>query len=88
MITRFMDMHTGGDIKITPYQYIYIEANNEEGAITLFNRDPDNVTCDCCGFDYSITSSDTLEEETEYDRKGISLEAYINKQDVLVILRH
>jgi hypothetical protein len=69
---RFMDMHSGGNLKLPPYQYIYIETDSEAAAIakftSKFGRDPYNVTCDCCGEDYSISSSDTLEQATGYDR--------------------
>lgn len=28
--TRFMDLHSGGETKIPPYEYIFIEAPEEE----------------------------------------------------------
>ncbi len=68
--TRFMDMHSGGGCK-TDYEYIYIQAPIEK-AMTIFEerfgRNPDNVTCDCCGDDYSISESATLEIATGYER--------------------
>jgi hypothetical protein len=73
--TRFMDMHSGGSCKIdingVGKQYIYIEAP-EDAAVAIFEerfgRDPHNVTCNCCGNDYSISESPTLEEASGYDR--------------------
>lgn len=73
--TRFMDMHSGGSCKIdidgVDKQYIYIEAP-EDVAVAIFEerfgRDPHNVTCDCCGNDYSVGESPTLEEASGYDR--------------------
>lgn len=71
MWTQFWDMHSGGGLKEPPYAKIYIEAPEEE-AIRIFEdrfgRDPYNVTCDCCGDDYSIDSEETLEELTGYHR--------------------
>jgi len=58
--TQFQDMHSGGRTKVviddTEYDQIYIEAPEAE-AVEVFRRkwrDPRNVTCDCCGGDYSI----------------------------------
>jgi len=93
--TTFIDMHSGGGTKIKPYEYIFIELP-EYLAIPFFEkkfrRDPSNVTCNCCGDDYSISEHETLAKATEYDRKGwrptgleISLEEYILRPDVLVI---
>jgi hypothetical protein len=69
--TRFLDMRSGGRCKIPPYEYIYIEAS-EEIAIAVFKvklgRKPNNVSCDTCGEDYSISEANTLEELTGYDR--------------------
>lgn len=75
--TRFMDMHSGGGCKIPGGEYIYIEADSEEAArrllMTRFGRDADNVTCDCCGADYSVDTCDTLEEATAFERRCIWL---------------
>lgn len=71
MWTRFMDMHSGGSTKEEPYQYIFIEAPEEEAKIIFFNRfghNPERVTCTCCGDDYSISDAPTLEEATGFDR--------------------
>lgn len=70
--TRFMDMHSGGDTKVPPYEFIYIEADEGEAMQIfekLFHRDPYNVTCDCCGEDYSVMSHTTLEQATAYERE-------------------
>ena len=69
--TRFMDMHSGGETKIPPYEYIYIEAAGEEARKIFrqrFGRDPDNVTCECCGEDFSVDEDDSLEQATGYER--------------------
>jgi hypothetical protein len=71
-ITRFMDMHSGGHLK-TPYTHIYIDEPIGEAVKTfrdLFKRDPDNVTCKCCGEDFVYEEYDSLEEATAYDRKA------------------
>jgi hypothetical protein len=104
MFTRFMDMHSGGGTKIKPYEHIYIEANSESEAKDIFrerfDRDPDFITCHCCGADYSVSSEETLELATAYERGSpwnsqlkkhdptagkISLTDYCLKPDVLII---
>lgn len=70
-VTRFMDMHSGGHLK-TPYTHIYIDEPIGEAIRTfkeLFKRDPDNVTCTCCGEDFVYEEYSSLEEATAYDRK-------------------
>jgi hypothetical protein len=71
IVTRFMDMHSGGHLK-TPYTHIYIDEPLGEAVKTfknLFKRDPDNITCKCCGEDFVYEQYDSLEEATAYDRK-------------------
>lgn len=101
--TLFWDMHSGGGTKVHPYDKIYIEAPMEQ-AIEIFKekfgRDPSNVTCSCCGEDYSVDEHDSLEEASAYHRgcdwkKGgdgydlstarTSLQEYLKRPDVLVI---
>jgi hypothetical protein len=70
MWTRFMDMHSGGGQKLD-WAYIFIEAPEEEAKkvfYALFGRNPEKVTCTCCGEDYSITEEETLEQGTAYER--------------------
>ena len=70
MWTRFMDMHSGGDLK-EKWRYIYIEAPEEEAKVIFYNRfghNPNRVTCTCCGKDYSISSNKTLKTITAYNR--------------------
>lgn len=70
--TLFWDMHSGGGLKVPPLHYIFIEAPETEAEhifYRLFERDPYEVTCSCCGEDYSVSESDTLEEATEYHRQ-------------------
>jgi hypothetical protein len=54
MWTRFMDMHSGGDAKTGD---VFIEAPEAQARAIFtarFDRDPDHVTCTCCGRDYSV----------------------------------
>ena len=78
MWTRFMDMHSGGDSK-EDFGYLYVELP-EEKAISYFENkfghDPFNVTCECCGCDYSVSEYETLEAVTEYERGNGSLEEF------------
>lgn len=69
--TLFWDMHSGGGTKEKPYEKIYIEAPEEEAKVIFYNRfghNPERVSCTCCGEDYSISESDTLEQASGYHR--------------------
>jgi hypothetical protein len=69
-VTRFMDMHSGGSLK-TSFTHIYIDEPIKTAVRTfkdLFKRDPDNITCKCCGEDFVYDEYDSLEEATAYDR--------------------
>jgi hypothetical protein len=75
-ITRFMDMHSGGDAKIErdgyDQNFIYIESPTEKLGIAIFeklyDRDPDNITCECCGQDYSVGFEEDIIRATAYER--------------------
>lgn len=60
MWTKFFDMSSGGSEK-TDWTEIYIELP-EDKAIKYFedrfDRDPHNVTCSCCGSDFSVYEVD------------------------------
>lgn len=87
---RFSDLHSGGFAK-TKYHKVYIEAPDDNDAEQLFTqvmgRNPHNVTCTCCGVDYSIIDFATLDEATEYEREcyGESSDEYAKRDDVLII---
>jgi len=101
--TLFWDMHSGGGNKL-PWEKIYIQEipGIEDSAILkfeqLFNRDPYNVTCRCCGSDYAMESYTStreasgyhrncaydVEERTYHERKG-SWGEYLKKPTVLCI---
>lgn len=74
-----MDMHSGGYLK-TPYTHIYIDEPLGEAVQTfknLFKRDPDNITCTCCGEDFVYEEYSSIEEATAYDREcGWSAKKY------------
>lgn len=99
--TLFWDMHSGGDQK-EEFSKIYIEAPIDEAKVVFYNRfghNPERVTCTCCGEDYSIDESKTLEEasayhrgckwsETGYRENGkfyVSVEEYSHNPDVCII---
>ena len=74
MWTEFFDMHSGGSKK-TEWEKICIELEEDEAVEYFkkrFNIDPHNVTCDCCGSDFSVD-----EEEEEH----------IKNDEVLIITR-
>jgi hypothetical protein len=80
MWTKFWDMHSGGGQK-AKWAMIYIEAPETEAKTIFYNRfghNPDRVSCTCCGSDYSISESESLEDLTGYHR-GCDY-AYINKK--------
>lgn len=69
--TQFMDMHSGGGQKL-PWAYIYIEAPEAEAERVFrarFGRNPNRVTCTCCGEDYSASESKTLAQATAFNRE-------------------
>ncbi len=69
--TRFMDMHSGGGLKESPFAYIFIQADEEKAKLIFYNvfgHNPDRVTCTCCGSDYSIDSEESLESATAFER--------------------
>ena len=71
MWTQFWDMHSGGRTKEGDYEKIYIEAPEAEAEIIFYNRfghSPHRVSCTCCGSDYSVSESVSLEDATGYHR--------------------
>lgn len=71
MVFKFTDMNSGGMMK-SKYKTILIECYNQTEAIELFegrfDRNPRNITCTCCGWDYSISEYDSFEDATSLDR--------------------
>ncbi len=69
-VTRFMDMHSGGKLK-TPFTHIYVDAPLDKALGVFketFKRDPNNITCKCCGEDFVYEEYESLEEASAYDR--------------------
>lgn len=69
--TRFMDMHSGGRQKLD-WAFIYIEAKEDDAAKVFmhrFGRNPNNITCSCCGEDYSFYEhGEDLQQASGFDR--------------------
>lgn len=90
MWISFWDMHSGGGTK-TDYEKIFIEANDEDHAVeifeTEFNECPYDVACECCGSNFSVDVYETLDEATKYHRRDTSLEEYLKREDVRVIFK-
>lgn len=95
---RFMDMSSGG-LEKTAYSYIYIQAETEQEASKIFEDrlgcNPYNITCDCCGQDFTIREDSTLEEATKFDRWWNSfgedeegLLKYLSQKNVCVISKN
>jgi len=69
--TQFWDMHSGGGTKEEPYEKIYIEAPEAEAKVIFYNKfghNPERFSCTCCGDDYSISESVSLEQASAYHR--------------------
>ena len=67
--TRFYDLHSGGKQK-TDFPVIFIDGAEELATKRfrrLFKRDPRNITCQCCGADYSISEYETFEEAIKHE---------------------
>jgi len=93
-----MDMHSGGGAKLPPWEHIYLEAPQAE-AEEIFRlatgRDPENVTCDCCGEDYSVSEAETLEEVSSFWRgenrtwattsRPLTVEEYGRREDIIYV---
>lgn len=78
--TQFWDMHSGGGQKLD-WSQIFIEASEEEAKVIFYNRfhrNPERVTCTCCGGDYSIEEYADLDQATAYHR-GCAY-AYFDKE--------
>jgi hypothetical protein len=85
MWTLFWDMSSGGRQKLD-WHYIFIELPEKEALSFFalrFGRDPYNVTCDCCGQDYSVHQYPTLLQATGYHRgcRANNLGYYVNRRD-------
>lgn len=68
--THFWDMHSGGGSKLE-WEHVFIEADEATACkmfAEAFGRDPENTTCDCCGGDYAISESESLEQATAFHR--------------------
>lgn len=69
--TLFWDMHSGGGTKVAPWDKIYVEAPEDDARTFFqrrFDRDPDHVTCDCCGPDYAVSQEESLAQVSGYHR--------------------
>lgn len=87
--TSFQDMSSGGKSKLE-WDYIYINYPEDKAAAYFeerFGRSPYNITCYCCGKDYSIRKHNTLKEAVygimKLDKQ--SFEEFIARKDVLVL---
>ncbi len=83
--TLFWDMHSGGGLKEEPYQYIFIESCYKDAVDYFeerFGHCPTDVACECCGENYNIDESDTLEQSSGYHRGGEYI--YFNKKDEVI----
>lgn len=75
-VTVFTDMNSGGGQKLG-FAHGYVK-RAETDAIAWFKerfqRDPENVTCDCCGPDYAITELDSMIELEQIYPEAVNLE--------------
>lgn len=71
--TLFWDMHSGGGLKLPPYHYIYIQADEEEARRIFeekFGRSSFGQACDTCGPNWSVSTVSTLRAATSFERKA------------------
>lgn len=70
---EFFDMSSGGSEK-TDHSVITIKAASKGHAIEIFertfDRDPLNVTCECCGDDFSISEVDKPAQTSYIIKQG------------------
>lgn len=72
--TTFWDMHSGGGSKLD-HDIFFIEAPEQVARAVfedLFDRDPDHVTCDCCGPDYSVYEVKSIEEDLAHHKRWVT----------------
>lgn len=63
--TRFSDDLSKGTLKEPPYEEIYIQAPKEESKVIFYKRfghHADNVTCEGCLEDYSVSQYNSLQD--------------------------
>ena len=95
-------MHSGGGQKLD-WAEIFIEADEPTARKYFekrFGRDADNVTCECCGQDYSVSEAEGLDQITAFGRgcgydysthlyteidSSTTLEEFEKREDVLII---
>lgn len=68
--THFWDMHSGGGQKLE-WAHIFIEAPEAVARAVFwhrFKRNPDKVTCTCCGADYSVSEDEDIIAATAFER--------------------
>ena len=69
--THFWDMHSGGDLKVSPFDHIYIEASERDAMSVFYARfgfNPHRISCSCCGEDYSVSEYKTFKEASCFQR--------------------
>lgn len=73
MWIRFNDMHSGGGLKVPPYESLYLWAESvDKGVdkfISMFHRNPTDTACHTCGQNYSIDSDEDLRQLSAFDRR-------------------
>ncbi len=74
---KYWDMSSGGGTKYTHTdgnlkKMIYVEAKSRDESDYIFfsitGRNADNVTCECCGEDYSVSEEKCLAQSSGYHR--------------------
>lgn len=95
--TVFNDMHGGGHLKVESYERIYINTARDPAMAVFrdrFGQDPEKITCQCCGQDYSIREYDSLEAATKYHRSrgpladqtiDTTTDEYVERDDICII---
>lgn len=76
-------------VRPLPFHWVYIQANETLARAIFedrFKMSPDQVTCPCCGSDFSLFEEDGhLKDITQWERDDESLANFVRRDDVLVI---
>lgn len=88
---QFMDMYSGGSLKEPPFSYIYVLASDALAARlrfeSLFNHNPEDIGCDTCGENYSITCNRSLAKVSECERRrdNHTIEQHSKEKHILIV---
>lgn len=92
LVTSFWDMHTRGYSK-TDFDLWIIEAAEDEARSVFYartGRNPDAVSCTCCGQDFCVTEEQNDDEtfSTADEVRDLHVQKKYHKLEEICIIRH